>query len=131
MATEQTPVLWQTRGRLHRSRTGAFGLARLPRVGLLAALLAALAARMAVDGYALWRWAALHPAGSLGGEAALWLPVRWAVGLAGPLVLCGMAWQTARIRSTQSATGILYVVVIFCFLGELTGQLLHAAGITP
>jgi hypothetical protein len=35
-----------------------------------------------------------------------------------------MAWQSARIRSTQSATGILYVVVIFCFLGELTSQLL-------
>jgi hypothetical protein len=35
-----------------------------------------------------------------------------------------MTWQTAKIRSTQSATGILYVVVIFCFLGELTGQLL-------
>jgi hypothetical protein len=35
-----------------------------------------------------------------------------------------MAWETAKIRSTQSATGILYVVVIVCFLGELTGQLL-------
>jgi hypothetical protein len=38
-----------------------------------------------------------------------------------------MAWQTARIRSTQSATGILYVAVIFCFLGELTGQLLWSS----
>jgi len=45
------------------------------------------------------------------------------VGLVAPLVLTWMAWQTARIRSTQSATGILYVVVIFCFLGELTGLL--------
>jgi hypothetical protein len=35
-----------------------------------------------------------------------------------------MAWETARIRSTQSATGILYVAVIMCFLGELTSQLL-------
>jgi hypothetical protein len=35
-----------------------------------------------------------------------------------------MAWQTARIRSTQSATGILYVVVICSFLGELTGAVL-------
>ena len=40
------------------------------------------------------------------------------------LVLGWMAWETARIRSTQSATGILYVVVIVCFLGELTSQLL-------
>ena len=56
--------------------------------------------------------------------------MRWLVGLAAPAVLCWMAWQTARIRSTQSATGILYVVVIFCFLGELLGQLLRPAGLT-
>jgi hypothetical protein len=37
-----------------------------------------------------------------------------------------MAWESAKIRSTQSATGILYVVVIFCFLGELSSQLLLA-----
>jgi hypothetical protein len=41
-------------------------------------------------------------------------------------VLAWMAWETARIRSTQSATGILYVVVIVCFLGDLTSQLLVA-----
>jgi hypothetical protein len=35
-----------------------------------------------------------------------------------------MAWRCARIRSTQSATGILYVVVILCYIGELTAQLL-------
>ena len=33
-----------------------------------------------------------------------------------------MAWETARIRSTQSATGILYVVTIVCFLGELLSR---------
>ncbi len=55
----------------------------------------------------------------------LWLPLRWGLGFLAPLLLGGMAWQTARIRSTQSATGLLYVVVIFCFLGELTGQLLQ------
>jgi hypothetical protein len=35
-----------------------------------------------------------------------------------------MAWETARIRSTQSATGILYVVTIVVFLGELLSMLL-------
>src|SRR5262249_37027604 len=60
-------------------------------------------------------------------DAALWLPLRWGLGFVGPLVLGGMAWQTARMRSTQSATGILYVVVIFCFLGELTAELLGSA----
>jgi hypothetical protein len=55
----------------------------------------------------------------------LWLAVRYGVGFVGPLVLGWMAWQAACIRSTQSATGILYVVVIFCYMGELTDQLLH------
>ena len=48
-------------------------------------------------------------------------------GLAGPAVLSYLTWETAKIRSTQSATGILYVVVILCFLGELTSQLLQTA----
>jgi hypothetical protein len=60
----------------------------------------------------------------------LWLPLRWGLGFAAPLGLTWMAWQTARIRSTQSATGILYVVVVFCFLGELTALLLRDGGLT-
>ena len=78
---------------------------------------------MAVDGF-LWSWTGGRSTGTLDNEVILLLLVRWAVGFAGVLGLTWMAWQTARIRSTQSATGILYVVVIFCFLGELTGQLL-------
>ena len=58
-------------------------------------------------------------------EVTLFLVLRWALGILGPLILGGMAWHTARIRSTQSATGILYVVVIFVFLGELISQLLQ------
>jgi len=50
-------------------------------------------------------------------------------GLFGPALLSYLTWETAKIRSTQSATGILYVVVILCFLGELTGQLLRPAGL--
>ena len=63
-------------------------------------------------------------------DLLLWLPVRWLVGFVGPAVLGWMAWQTARIRSTQSATGILYVVIILCFLGELTSLLLRDSGMT-
>jgi hypothetical protein len=97
---------------------------------LLAAVAVALAVRAAADGWALARWTSEHSLASLNGEAALWLPVRWAVGLLAPLVLDFMAWRAARIRSTQSATGILYVVVIFCFLGELTALLLAGGGTT-
>lgn len=91
---------------------------------LLAALTVTTLLRMALSGFTLWCWTSASDSGSLGGDTLLWLPLRWGLGFVGPLVLGGLAWQTAKIRSTQSATGILYVVVIFCFLGELTGQLL-------
>jgi hypothetical protein len=57
----------------------------------------------------------------------LWLGLRWMAGLVGPAILGWMAWNCARVRSTQSATGILYVVVIFVFIGELTDQLIQSA----
>jgi len=105
------------------------GMTMAPLMRLLAALLVAVAARLAVAAAGLWVWSSTggHSLVTLEGETALWLPVRWALGFAAPLVLGVMARQTAKIRSTQSATGILYVVVIFCFLGELTGQLLQSA----
>jgi hypothetical protein len=87
-----------------------------------------VALRLGVESYALLNWTARQQTATLRGDVALWLPVRWLVGLVAPGVLCWMAYQTARIRSTQSATGILYVVVIFCFLGELTAQLLRTMG---
>lgn len=46
--------------------------------------------------------------------------MRWAWGLLGTLVLSYFLWGTVKIRSTQSATGILYVMV----LGILTGETL-------
>lgn len=91
---------------------------------LLAALLGSLALRILLAGMGLWFWTREHSLANLEDETVLWLPLRWGLGLIAPLVLTWMAWQTTKIRSTQSATGILYVVVIFCFLGELTSQLL-------
>lgn len=95
-----------------------------PLLRLLAALAGSLVLRVVLAGVGLWLWTGRHGAGNLETEMLLWLPVRWALGLLGPMALGWMAWETARIRSTQSATGILYVVVIVCFLGELTSQLL-------
>jgi hypothetical protein len=96
-----------------------------PLLRLLAGLFAALGLRMLLAGIALARWTQFHSLTNLNDEVVLWLPVRWGLGFVGPLALAWMARQTARIRSTQSATGILYVAVIFCFLGELTSQLLR------
>ncbi len=95
-----------------------------PLYRLLASLAAALVGRAILACLGLYLWTGRSGAGNLETEMVLWLGVRWLVGLLGPLVLTWLAWETARIRSTQSATGILYVVVILVFLGELTSQLL-------
>ena len=95
-----------------------------PLLTLLGALGVSLAVRIAFAAAGLWQWTELNTWANLESELLLWLSVRWLIGFVGPLVLGWMAWETTRIRSTQSATGILYVVVILCFLGELTSQLL-------
>jgi hypothetical protein len=106
------------------------GMSMTPMYRLLTAFGVAVLVRVAADGYGLWRWTSAHSLGTLNNDDLLCLPVRWLVGFILPLVLGWMAWQTARIRSTQSATGILYVVVILCFLGELTSQLLREKWMT-
>jgi hypothetical protein len=97
-----------------------------PLLRLLAGLFGALMVRLALAAAGLASWTAGHSLVNLENETVLWLPVRWGVGLLAPLVLGWMARESAKIRSTQSATGILYVVVICCFLGELTSQLLFS-----
>jgi hypothetical protein len=95
-----------------------------PLLRLLAALAAATVLRIGVSIGGLWLWTGAQAGTTLDSEMILWLAVRWGIGFIGPLVLAWMAWETARIRSTQSATGILYVVVVCVFLGELLGLLL-------
>lgn len=99
-------------------------MALAPLFRLLSALFVAIGVRGILAGIGLWSWTRGHSLVNLEDETVLWLPLRWGLGLVAPFILGWMAWQTTRIRSTQSATGILYVVVIFCFLGELTSQLL-------
>jgi len=48
-------------------------------------------------------------------------------GLIGPAVLAYMTWETAKIRSTQSATGILYVDFFMVIVGELVAKYLLLA----
>jgi protein NrfD len=45
-------------------------------------------------------------------------------GLAGPAVLGWLTWETAKIRSTQSATGILYVDFFTVIVGEALAKYL-------
>jgi hypothetical protein len=80
--------------------------------------------RALLAGVSLWFWTRRHSLVNLTDVTVLWLPLRWALGLLLPAGLGVMAWHTTRLRNTQSSTGILYIVVVFCFLGELMSQLL-------
>jgi hypothetical protein len=102
------------------------GMALAPLLRVLTALFWAVGLRMILAGSGLWSWTRTHSLLNWEDETVLWLPVRWGLGIGGPFVLGWMASSAAKIRSTQSATGILYVVVILSFLGELTSQLLTA-----
>lgn len=85
-------------------------LRRLTAGILLAACLRALSLSMASS------------AGELAGPASgpMDLFLRWGIGIAGPLILAAMTLQTLRWRATQAATGLLYVLVVFTFVGEAT-----------
>lgn len=58
-----------------------------------------------------------------------WFRLLW--GLAIPLVLAAMSLHCARNRSNQSATGILYVVVVGTFIGEITALYLSVTTGVP
>jgi hypothetical protein len=49
------------------------------------------------------------------------------MGLGAPLLLAGLIWQTVKIRSTQSATGLLYVALVLVLFGELISTFLRFA----
>jgi hypothetical protein len=66
----------------------------------------------------------------LGGQGIFfWFRLLW--GLAIPLALAVMALHCARQRSNQSATGILYVLVVGAFIGEITGSYLSVTTGVP
>ena len=95
-------------------------------------------ARIAVVGvvfvWALMTWQAPSGAGfdryvlSIEG-VFLWQRVLF--GLLGPLVLSYLTWETAKIRSTQSATGILYVDFFTVIVGEVLAKYLLVSQRVP
>ena len=94
------------------------------RVAVVAVVLwAALATWEAPSGarYAAYIW-------SLDG-VFLWQRVLF--GLLGPVVLAYLTWETAKIRSTQSATGILYVDFFTVIVGEVLAKYLLVSTRVP
>src|SRR4051812_9012718 len=73
------------------------------------------------------RW---RPVEMLWAVYGLYMLTRWAVGLAVPAVFVYMAHDCIRRRSTQSATGILYVTGVLVFIGEIVAlYLLRETGL--
>ena len=60
----------------------------------------------------------------LGDTSGIFILMRWFWGLIAPAALGWFIWDTVRIRSTQSATGMLYVAVVFVLIGETMAQYL-------
>jgi hypothetical protein len=67
---------------------------------------------------------AYHPDGVF-----VWM--RLLFGIAGPYSLLWFIWKTVEIRSTQSATGILYVQLFLVLSGELLAKYLRVAAQLP
>jgi hypothetical protein len=69
--------------------------------------------------------------------AGLWSPdgvfvwMRLLFGIVGPMCLIWFVWKTVEIRSTQSATGILYVQLFLVLAGELLTKYLRVAAGYP
>jgi hypothetical protein len=98
----------------------ALGMSMQPIRQQIVGLFTATAVRAGLDLLDLVGW--MHQPWDA--TAWIWLASRWGICIAALSVLNVMALQTVRIRATQSATGILYVVTIFAYLGELTALLL-------
>ncbi|HWP65765.1 MAG TPA: hypothetical protein VNO26_07625, partial [Candidatus Limnocylindria bacterium] len=95
----------------HLQRIVRFHIASLVLRGLVVGLIVLLAARGALPaGVELGAYVT-----SLEG-VFFWQRVLF--GLAAPAVLAWLTWETAKIRSTQSATGILYVDFFTIVVGE-------------
>jgi hypothetical protein len=107
----------------------------LKRLTLL--LIAALALRTLVLGVALAGpvHAGLEDARAIAAGAydpdGVFVWMRLLFGIAGPLSLLWFVWKTVEIRSTQSATGILYVQLFLVLAGELLAKYLRVAARLP
>jgi hypothetical protein len=55
--------------------------------------------------------------------------IRILVGFAMPLILGALAWKLIRDRSFQSATGMLYLVVVCTLAGEIMSRGLFVGGL--
>ena len=70
-----------------------------------------------------------HDLVSGGFSLSFWLHV--GAGIAAPLLVTALAAQSTRTRSLMSATGLLYVAVLFTLIGQVTGKIIFFNGNLP
>ncbi len=93
-------------------------------------ILASLTAKSLLFGLALYLYAtAADPARqetvrAFLGAGGFFLWARALFGIVAPAILSLMIWSTVKIRSTQSATGLLYVATVLVLIGELLSKFL-------
>jgi hypothetical protein len=102
-------------------------LPEAPLILLSRALLAVVSVQLVL--FVAWVGSGAGPAGgapfgALTGELALFVWLRLIVGLVFPLIVCWAAVKTARTRSMESATGLLYINV-----GTIASGTILAAGL--
>lgn len=93
-------------------------------------LILILVVRILVVGGTLWVYATLVPGGAeaihflmdIAKGHGLFFWQRFLIGLGIPLVLSYMIWSTAKIGANQSATGLLYVGLVFVIIGEMISK---------
>ncbi|GBD37349.1 hypothetical protein HRbin36_02480 [bacterium HR36] len=107
------------------------GMSPRPLVRLTVLLMAVIVLRAGI--VFAKHWTVGHSLSAPGAfvEKWLWLSLRWLAGVLAAGVFAVLAWRCARVRSTQSATGILYAAVICTFLGELAQLLLDNSPYAP
>jgi hypothetical protein len=97
---------------------------------LNAVLAAVIIARVLVAMGATTLMQRLRPVYMLWGQYGILILTRWIVGLVVPAIFVYMASDCIKRRSTQSATGILYVAGVLVFIGEMVAlYLVQATGL--
>lgn len=71
-------------------------------------------------------WLADHLSSTYEPDTMALLFGRWGMGFLAAGIATYMTWKTVQIRSTQSATGILYITMIFVCFGELSSLVLSS-----
>ncbi len=117
----------------HAYLTSGSEMTQQPFLRLVRMLLLGLVVRLGIAAAAVWAWWSVQ-----GGDEAplptmegVMIAARLLMGLFVPIIMTWMALQCVRLRSNQSATGILYVSSTMMLVGEFLGLALAGAHALP